>query len=470
VRIELGEIEDVLRCHDAVRDAIVHPDQKGSQTRLYAYVTPATETVVPMGELRELIRDRLPEYMMPAAILEIPSFPLNAAGKIDRMALPKPEKIERGADADYTGPRTPTEIRLCVLWAELLGVDRVGIEDDFLELGGDSFLAVRLLGQIQSEFGRRFELPDLFSDPRVVALAALVDGKRMPTNLKWLVPTRFFDDAPPTHTFEGSFVFAYVTTRMMEGMRLKFPVYSISIDWKYSNMDYSEGVEALAAHHLDELKKVDPEGPYRFAGYSFGGLVAYEMARQMTAEGRQVEFVVLLDPTPPFGSPGASDAVFLEGERARKRGPQGGGVAAKIRKVPPSNRLAWLWARRRGVINLLRKKTTSLLQVLVVKGLWPGKKIPEALRKDWATLYKLAIWHRYQPGAYSGDVTVFTMEGRDRAAEASWKKVVSGRLDTIALPVTNHGAVLKDPTALAMIAERFDQKLRRTGESEPEPH
>ncbi|MEZ5275631.1 MAG: amino acid adenylation domain-containing protein [Opitutaceae bacterium] len=459
VRIELGEIEDVLRSHESVRDAIVHPDQKGGQVRLFAYVTPKNASPVPIGELREWIRERLPEYMMPAAIIEMPAFPLNAAGKIDRLALPKPEKVERSADAVYLGPRTPTEAKLCRMWAELLDIDRVGIEDDFLDLGGDSFLAVRLLSQVHEEFGRRLELPALFSDPRILSLAAILDGKQKATDLKWLVPTRFFDDSPPTHTFEGSFVFAYVTTRMMEGLKLKFPVYSISIDWKYSNMDYSEGVEELAAHHVEELRKIDPVGPYRFAGYSFGGLVAFEMARQVVALGGEVKFVVLLDPTPPYGSEGTSDAAFLEGERVQTRKSGDAGVSTKLKAVPPHARLAWLWARRRGVLRRIQRVSTALVQSLVVRGLWPGKRIPKALQKDWATLYKLAIWHRYKPGPYQGDVTVFTTEGRDQAARRSWSRVVTGKLTCESLQARTHGDVLKQPASLARLSEVFSGKI-----------
>lgn len=464
VRIELGEIEDVLRSHDAVRDAIVHPDQKGGQVRLFAYVTPSDGAPVPIAELRERIRNRLPEYMMPATIIEMDSFPLNAAGKVDRLALPKPEKVERSAETDYLGPRTPSEVRLCEIWMELLGVDRVGIEDDFLDLGGDSFLAVRMLGKIQSEFGKRFELPDLFSDPRVVSLAALLDGKKKPTNLKWLVPTRFFDDSPPTHTFDGSFVFAYVTTKMMEGLKLKFPVYSISIDWKYSSMDYSEGVVELAAHHVEELKSIDSAGPYRLAGYSFGGLVAYEMARQLTALGNTVEFTLLLDPTPPFGSKGTSESDFIRGERRAPRAKinkKPKTAAQKLKSVPVRNRLGWIWARRGAFAHRFNRVSARALQFLVVRGLWPGKKIPEALRKDWATLYKMAIWRRYQPGGYDGAVTVFTTEGRDSTAREAWSGAVHGKLTCEALPVRTHDDILSHPAALERISRHIVSQLEK---------
>ena len=288
VRIELGEIEEVLRSHDSVRDAIVHPDQKGGQVRLFAYVTPRDASSVPVSELRERIRQRLPEYMMPAAIIELAAFPLNAAGKIDRLALPKSDKVERSADTAYLGPRTPTETRLCQIWAELLEVDRVGIEDDFLDLGGDSFLAVRLLGRIREEFGHSLEMPDFFEEPRIRALAHLIDSGQRKSKFRWLIPVRYDREQPPTHTFKGSFVFAYAYTQIMERLRLRFPVYTVSIDWKYANLDYSEGVEELARHHVEELLESDPVGPYRFAGYSFGGILAYDMACQVRKQGHRV--------------------------------------------------------------------------------------------------------------------------------------------------------------------------------------
>jgi amino acid adenylation domain-containing protein len=463
VRIELGEIEDVLRSHDAVRDAIVHPDQKGGQVRLFAYVTPSKGGPVPIAELRERVRDRLPEYMMPATIIEMEFFPLNAAGKVDRLALPKPEKVERSAETVYLGPETPTELRLCEIWTELLGIDRVGIEDDFLDLGGDSFLAVKLLRDIRVEFGRQLEMPDLFENPCVRKLAEVLDGIRDQSELRWLIRVNYDQSQPPTHKFEGSFVFAYAYTQIMERLQLRFPVYSISIDWKYANLDYSEGVVELARHHVEELMRNDPNGPYRFAGYSFGGLVAYEMACQVRALGHPVEFMVLLDSTPPFGTKGA----VFENDGEPKTGDRSGQAAPRAKKTswerfletPLSEKPAWVWERRKGVNQFLVKKSSKLVRALVVRGLWPSSKVPEDLRREWATLYKNAIWRRYKPGIFDGDVVVFGTEQNVKATRSSWSAIVKGRLDFRILPVYDHSDVLSDPVALKQITSGIDELL-----------
>jgi len=464
VRIELGEIEDVLRSHDAVRDAIVHPDQKGGQVRLFAYVTPSDGAPVPIAELRERIRDRLPEYMMPATIIELESFPLNAAGKVDRLALPKPEKVERSAETAFLGPRTPTEVRLCEIWTELLGVDRVGIEDDFLDLGGDSFLAVRMLGRIRDTFDRQLELPDLFENPRVRVLAEVLDGKRDRSDLRWLIRVNFDRDQPPTHTFPGSFVFAYAYTQIMERLQLRFPVYSISIDWKYANLDYSEGVVELARNHVNELLEIDPDGPYRFAGYSFGGLVAYEMACQVRALGYPVEFLMLLDATPPFGTKGAvlEDEETAPVDRPAESGGKGKRRSSwdRFRETPLVQKPAWLWERRMGVNRFVVKRTSRWVRAMVIRGLWPGNKVPASLRTEWATLYKHAIWRKYHPGPYDGDVVVFGTRNNTPAMKAAWSKIVGGKLDCRALPVIDHGHVLSDPVALKQVASAIDELLR----------
>ena len=353
---------------------------------------------------------------------------------------------------------------MCEIWTELLGVDRVGIDDDFLDLGGDSFLAVRMLGQIRDQFDRQLELPDLFENPRVSALADVLDGKRSRSDLRWLIRVKFDQDQPPTHTFSGSFVFAYAYTQIMERLQLRFPVYSISIDWKYANLDYSEGVVELARNHVKELLAIDPDGPYRFAGYSFGGLVAYEMACQVRTLGYPVEFLMLLDPTPPYGTKGAvlEDEETVRDDRTVDAVGNGERRSSWIRfkATPWLKKPAWLWERRKGVNRFFVKRTSKWVRALVIRGLWPGNKVPASLRTEWATLYKHAIWRKYHPNSYDGDVVVFGTRNNTPAMEAAWSKIVKGELDCRALPVVDHGDVLSDPAALRQVASAVDELLR----------
>ena len=176
-RIELGEIETVLREHVGVNQAVVvaREDVPGEK-RLVGYVV-AEEGEAPSNrELREYLKQRMPEYMVPAAIVRLERIPLTGNGKVDRKALPAPEGRPEGMG--YEAPRTPVEEALAEIWAQVLRVDRVGIRDDFFELGGHSLLATRVMAQIRETLQVELPLRALFESSRLVELAERIERQR----------------------------------------------------------------------------------------------------------------------------------------------------------------------------------------------------------------------------------------------------------------------------------------------------
>ncbi|MFJ9715316.1 amino acid adenylation domain-containing protein [Streptomyces sp. NPDC101213] len=172
-RIELSEVESALTAHPDVEGAVaVVREERAGDQRLVAYVVPADGRTDPSGldlaALTELARETLPEYMVPSAIVPLAEFPLNTSGKLDRRALPAPGRTEAAAGR---GPRDRTEEVLCRLFAELLGVEEVGIDVDFFEHGGHSLLATRLIGRIRSEFTVDVKVTSVFRNPTVAQLA-----------------------------------------------------------------------------------------------------------------------------------------------------------------------------------------------------------------------------------------------------------------------------------------------------------
>jgi amino acid adenylation domain-containing protein len=177
-RIELGEIEGTLARHPAVHEAIVLvlEDESGDK-RLLAYVTANEEIHPTASELRTFLKDRLPEHMMPAAFIVLDSFPLNANGKVDRRALPAPDSQRPELDEAFVACRTPTEELLAEIWAHVLGVQRVGIHDNFFQLGGHSLLATQVVSRIREAFKVEMPLRDLFESPTVAGLAEKIDAR-----------------------------------------------------------------------------------------------------------------------------------------------------------------------------------------------------------------------------------------------------------------------------------------------------
>ncbi len=174
-RIELGEIEALLNAHDAVRQAVVvaRKDEEG-QKRLVVYYTPEKAAHVSVQQLRNDLKQRLPDYMVPALFVELNSFPQTPSGKIDRRALPEPEGIRPELSSQYVAPRTPVEQELARIAAEVLGLDRVGVQDNFFELGGHSMLAVKVIARIQEQYRVDIPLKTLFESPTVEGLAMTI--------------------------------------------------------------------------------------------------------------------------------------------------------------------------------------------------------------------------------------------------------------------------------------------------------
>ena len=180
-RIELGEIEGTLARHPAVLEAIVlvHGDESGDK-RLLAYVTAREETHPTASELRAFLKERLPEHMMPAAFIVLDAFPLNANGKVDRRALPPFDARRPELDEAFVACRTPTEELLAEIWAHVLGVQRIGIHDNFFQLGGHSLLATQVVSRIREAFKVEMPLRHLFETPTVAGLAERIDAQGGP--------------------------------------------------------------------------------------------------------------------------------------------------------------------------------------------------------------------------------------------------------------------------------------------------
>ncbi|HEX3529868.1 MAG TPA: phosphopantetheine-binding protein, partial [Thermoanaerobaculia bacterium] len=175
-RIELGEVETALAQNPMVREAVVvSREQPDGEQRLLAYVVPADETAgtaLPVGELRRFLQERLPEYMVPARFIALAKLPLSANGKLNRRALPPPDDARPELGNRYVAPRNSGEKRMAAIWAQLLGVRQVGIEDDFFSLGGDSILAVQMVARARAE-GMALTPMQLFQQPTIAALVAM---------------------------------------------------------------------------------------------------------------------------------------------------------------------------------------------------------------------------------------------------------------------------------------------------------
>ena len=292
-RIELGEIESVLREQPSVREALVvaRADESGAR-RLVAYVT-ADE--LDASELRSRLQHKLPEYMLPAGFVRLDAFPLTPNGKIDRGALPAPDDSAR-AKSQYCAPSTELERSLAEIWQRLLGIERVGIDDNFFELGGHSLLAVALVHAVEHELERTCTLPMLFRNGTIRALATELHLGGRENQSRTVLQLRA-GNGPALFCICG--VHAY--QELADQLGLDMPVYGIflPIEQELFAREQADGAEVsireMAASYLEAIRTQQPEGPYSLLGFCFGGILAYEVARQLTEAGEEVSSLVMLD-------------------------------------------------------------------------------------------------------------------------------------------------------------------------------
>jgi aspartate racemase len=328
-RVELGEIEACLLRHPRVRQAAVLAREVAGEQRLVAYLVPTDGEDSSLGSaLREFLRERLPDYMLPAAFVGLEALPLTPTGKLDRRALPAPRPAAIGRSDTYLAPRDETERRIAGIWEELLGARPIGISDNFFELGGHSLLAVRLIARIEEQLGARLPLAALFEDATVAHLAHLArqaQDARPPSALVAIQPGGHRAPFFCVHPAGGS-VLCYA--ELARGLGAGQPFYGLQARGIDDGQPPQARIEDMAAGYVAAIRAAQPDGPYLLGGWSLGGVVAFEMARQLTAQGHAVALLALFDSLAPAAGTGdnpAQMARLLEEALTGQAGPSESG-------------------------------------------------------------------------------------------------------------------------------------------------
>ncbi|PSB59205.1 non-ribosomal peptide synthetase [Chamaesiphon polymorphus] len=298
-RIELGEIDAVLSQHPQVREVrtIDREDRPGDK-RLVAYIV--TESAPPATEdWRSFLLSRLPEYLVPSAFVTIDALPLTANGKVDRRALPLPESMLDVSAALRVFPRDEIELQLAEIWERVLDVQSIGIRDNFFELGGHSLMAVRLFAEVEKIWGQNLPLATLFQAQTIELLAKVL------RQTEWVAPWSSLVAIQPHGSKTPIFCFHPIGGNVMEYYPLADylgkdrPIYGLQCQGLDGKQPLLKSIEEMASHYIQEILTVQPQGPYLTIGYSFGGLLAYEAARQLSQMGKQVDLLAIVDCNAP---------------------------------------------------------------------------------------------------------------------------------------------------------------------------
>ncbi len=421
-RVELTEVEDAIRSHPSIRDAAVTTwmDQAG-EPRLYAYIV-QEQTLRPTAkEIKDFVRNRLPDYMVPFDVLCVGELPLTRSGKVDRRALPAPASALPQVREAFLHPRDDLELKLVEIWEDVLKISPIGVQDNFFDLGGHSLLAVSLVAKIEKTFKTKSSPVILFQAQTVEKLAQAMRSKEtLPASFYSLVPIQPCGSRPPLFTIH--YVYFHNLVRHLGPDQ---PVYGLryAMGARLRKPIPLPMIEDLAAHYIEELRRIQPHGPYFLIGHSFGGLVAYEMAQQLTAKGQQVGSVALLD-------------TILGDEQ---------------KPLPFSEKIAVLLTLTPGQFAM--KVFKRIKWEIGIKRRWKRLLYGSGYLPEVFTEHQTAVARKaYSLKPYSGRVIFFIAKDNlktklfhtNNPPERRWRELVSGPFEVYEMPGT-HGGILEEP-------------------------
>ncbi len=426
-RIEPEEVEIMLRQIPAVRETVVlaREDEPGNRY-LAAYIIPEAGQAPSVAEIRNFLKQKLPDYMVPSAFVMMEAFPLTPNGKVDRRSLPVPERGCLELVAEHVEPRDAVELRLVKLWECLLDLRPIGMNDNFFELGGHSLLAARLFSQIEKMTGKALPLGTLIERPTVEQLADVLRKEGWSPQWESLVPIQPRGSKKPlfcVHPPSGN-VFGYTDlARHLGNEQPLFGLQALGLDGKRPPFTR---VEDMAAFYLQEIQSIDPKGPYLLCGRcSIGGLVAYEMAQQLLKQGEEVALLAMIDVENPVA--------LMDPERNPYR--------------------------HKSLIHYPRRNIKRLISYVLSD--------PQTRRFNEALAANIQAKRTYVPKVYPGRITYFFSEQFSRnksrrfrpEVPGGWQQLAGGGLEIHIVP-GGHLTMLAEPHVRVM-AEKLKACMNR---------
>nr|WP_256560316.1 non-ribosomal peptide synthase/polyketide synthase [Myxococcus dinghuensis] len=448
-RVEPGEVEAVLRGRPEVGEAVVLVREvTPGDKRLVAYVTSRSSQPLDVAALRSALQQLLPEYLVPSHLMVLDRLPLTTHGKVDTRALPEPttESVQAGA---WVAPRDMLELRLARLWEEVLGLPSVGVRSSFFDLGGHSLLAVRLMAEVGELVGRKLPLATLFQAPTIEQLAEWLRRER-PSRPSSLVPFGHTGVADRTPFFcvhpVGGNVLCYAELARLVGTQR--PFYGLQAQGVDGDTAPRTSIEAMAAAYVEAVQEVQPRGPYLLGGWSLGGVVAYEMARQLRARGETVGLLAVFDAYAPRAGGMEDAAPRLHSALLFAKDLMGASLATL----------------ELDVASLAGREPDEVLGRLLEAGLASGA-LPRGM--DLSRLRALfevfeahhAALLRYGPRPLSGRTLLFEASEVEEGATADrgWAALVGAALERHVIP-GDHYALLRG-RGVQLLAERLKEAL-----------
>lgn len=412
-RIELGEIETVLNQHPAVKEAIVIPQEyEAGDKRLIAYIVPRNAQSPASKELKDFLKSRLPEYMVPSGFVILEALPLTPNDKVDRKALPKPDKTNLNLEEEYLSARNDVEQKLITLWEQAFRIQPIGIKDNFFSLGGNSLMATSMVAEIEKIFDKKLSQGIFFEASTIEDLAVILAQEEIVRET--VIKINSNGTEPPLFIIANN---GFLYQQMIGHLDTQQPVYIIQ--------EPLDKVPKMALHCIKQIRDIQPQGPYHLMGHSYEGLVTYEIAQQLYAQNEQIAFLGMLDTPTPEVENRADNGMFWY-----KR-----------------------YQRLKIIFGLSWKDKISFVKERI------EYRLGESFEPLMPTLEK--FMNEYEVKSYPGKITIFSAVFEFYALEDAnfgWDKWAAGGVKVHGIPGTHRSMLLK-PDNAKLLAKKLSDCL-----------
>ncbi|MFG3617761.1 amino acid adenylation domain-containing protein, partial [Nocardia sp. NPDC047654] len=447
-RVELGEIEAVLTGHPQVRQAAVSVVRGATGDRLVAHVVAAPGETVAEAAVLTHARAALPSYMVPSAVVALAGLPLNASGKLDRKALPEPRLVTR----PYRAPGTPLERTVLEVFDEVLASgagQRVGMDDDFFDLGGTSLVATRAVSRLRALTGAEVRVQWLFTDPTPAALAARIQAALADDHdydqdsnaaLGVLLPIRTMVPhdvaaAQPLFCLHPMYGLSWCYAGLARYVPASTPIFGLQSPALTEEGYLPESLAEMAHRYVAEIRAVQPHGPYRLLGWSLGGVLAHAVATQLQSAGEEIGLLTMLDSHPDI------DVTDFRAAIREALAELGIGADALL----PGD----------GDIHDLSEEALAALHATIPPDM--AVLTPDRVRRIYRSAVRSAeLIAEHRPAVFRGRLDYFSAAGHETAADG-WQPYVDGRVDDHPVGVPHDQ--MTAPEALAQIGPRLSELL-----------
>ncbi|OQS16354.1 non-ribosomal peptide synthetase [Nocardia donostiensis] len=444
LRIELGEIEAVLAEHHTIARAIAAVHTTGAGDQLVAYLVPTTGATIDTEAVLTHAATELPDYMVPTTVMVLDTVPLTASGKLDRTRLPKPVHTM----GEFREPSSWLEEEVARAFGQVLGVDRVGADDNFYALGGNSLRSVQVVSELKKELDYEVPVSWMLSDPRPADLAKRIESgmrtghtttDRAALGFDVLLPIRTSGHQPPLFCIHPASGLAWCYRPLDEYLSADRPIYGLQTPQISGESPGPTSIQDIATRYLDEIRTVQPHGPYHLLGWSLGGLIAHAIAVEMRAAGEQIALLALLD-SEADGVDSSTLSTVTAGELISNLGPV------------------------IGIDYVSSDATAEEAADLIRQRLGGSIDIDAATIERMTDAYNLSIRaaSSWQPPVLDSDMLYFTATSERRSdaiGHPGWAPHVRGQISNFDIDTTH--LAMTEPTVIARIARILNTRLEQ---------